>query len=382
MYLNSLLADYAFDVAEPIARRVTVGVLAALLLVGLVLFFVKRKFVGKYAKFASIGAVFFALALGVIMLSLQLAKYTDEGYLSENGVNRADVIPYVVLPILILFAAALVAGILLFTLSVLDFKKAFKLLAIVFGVLLAAGLVAVFILIAVYYSRNIAEDGYFNSDTASVNQVVLYISSAALVLLAVGGAFGLGGKDKTPIDSRCIALAGICIAMSFALSYIKLWEMPQGGSVTLASLLPLMIFAYIYGPKKGVLAGFVYGVLQAVQGASFIIHPAVFLLDYFVAFSFIGFTGVFSGMHAIKLPQVRFALGAVAASVLRFISHVLSGVFAFSAYAGETNVWAYSLAYNSFVFVDLALVIVAGVFVFSSKAFMRETAKYNPSLSQ
>lgn len=375
MYLNALLADYAFDVAEPIALWTTVGVLASLIVAGIILFAIHSPITKQYAKGASIGFIFFALALGVVMLALQLAKRTSEGYLEENYVSE-DVISFVILPLLILFAVALAAGILLFTLSVLDFKKAFKVLGIAFGVLLAAGVITVFVLIAVYYSQHIAEDGYYNSDTAAVNQVVLYVCAALLAAAAVVGALILGKKDKSKFDSRCIALAGICIAMSFALSYIKLWEMPQGGSITLVSLLPLMIFAYIYGPKKGVLAGFIYGILQAVQDP-YIIHPAQFLLDYPIAFALIGFAGVFSGMGAIKLPQVRFALGAVTAGVLRFVSHVLSGVFAFSAYAGDTNVWAYSLAYNSFLFVDLALVVVAGIFVFSSKAFVREIEKYN-----
>ncbi|MDE6274284.1 MAG: energy-coupled thiamine transporter ThiT, partial [Clostridiales bacterium] len=172
--------------------------------------------------------------------------------------------------------------------------------------------------------------------------------------------------------------AAICVALSFALSYLKLWEMPQGGSVTFASLLPLMIYSYMFGTKKGVFAGLIYGVLQAVQDP-WIIHPAQFLLDYPVAFAAIGVTGMFANMQKLeKLPQVQFALGAIVASVLRFVSHVLSGVFAFSAYAADAgmNVWAYSTAYNSFVFVDVALVIVAGVLAFSSPSLVKQARKF------
>ena len=70
---------------------------------------------------------------------------------------------------------------------------------------------------------------------------------------------------------------------------------------------------------------------------------------------------------------VGFTIGAVITGVLRFACHVLSGVFAFGAYAVDEGqgLWAYSLAYNSFVFVDIALVIVAGILVFSSKAFQK-----------
>ena len=66
--------------------------------------------------------------------------------------------------------------------------------------------------------------------------------------------------------------------MSFALSYVRIFRLPMGGSITFASMLPFMLYSYMYGTKKGVLAGLVYGVLQAVQDP-WIIHPAQFALD-------------------------------------------------------------------------------------------------------
>jgi thiamine transporter len=147
--------------------------------------------------------------------------------------------------------------------------------------------------------------------------------------------------------------------------------MPQGGSVTLASLLPLMIYAYMYGPRKGVLAGFIYGILQAIQDP-WIIHPAQFLLDYPLAFACIGTAGLFARVKPLqKFPQIKFALGAIVAAVLRYASHVLSGTFAFSTTPGSGDAWIYSLAYNSFVFVDLAIVIVVGILVFSVPSFVK-----------
>lgn len=378
MYLNSLLADYAFDKVEPVLGWVTVGIVAAVLVIALVLFALRNKFAAKFAKYAGIGTVLYLLCVGIVMLALQLAKRMNSGYLDDKWLNH-DVIPFVIVPLLALFGFALLAGIALFALSLARNKKAFKVLAIISSIVIIAGMVVSFILIAVYYSRHIAEDGYYNSDSSKVNQIALYAGAGALAVLAVVFALVGGRNDKSPLDSRCIALAGICIGMSFALSYVKLFELPQGGSVTFASLLPLMIFAYIYGPKKGVLAAFIYGLMQAMQDP-YIIHPAQFLLDYPIAFAFIGIAGLFANCKGIALPQLRFALGAVAAGVFRFASHVLSGVFAFGVNAGTQNVWLYSMAYNSFVFVDIAIVIVLGVFVFSSKAFLRETKKYNPSL--
>ena len=136
-----------------------------------------------------------------------------------------------------------------------------------------------------------------------------------------------------------------------------------------------MIFSYAYGTKKGILICFTYGILQAIQDP-WLIHPAQFLLDYPVAFAAIGLTGIFSKMKVLeKLPQIAFLLGGILGSALRFLSHLLSGVFAFSTYAGDLNPWIYSMGYNSFVFVDIALVLVVGVILFSSKSFRNELFK-------
>ena len=188
-------------------------------------------------------------------------------------------------------------------------------------------------------------------------------------------SYAVNQEQKFSFQSRSLAYAGICVAMSFALSYIKLWDMPSGGSITLVSLLPLSIYAYIFGAKKGVFVGFVYGVLQAVQDP-WIIHPAQFLLDYPVAFAAIGLSGTFSQIKKLeRFPQVSFVLGGILGGSIRFLSHLLSGVFAFEAYAKGLNPWIYSLAYNSFVFVDLAIVLFIGAIVFSSKAFVKELKK-------
>jgi len=137
-----------------------------------------------------------------------------------------------------------------------------------------------------------------------------------------------------------------------------------------------MLFSYVYGAKKGVFVGCIYGALQAMQNP-WLIHPAQFLLDYPVAFASAGLAGAFKKITQLdKLPQIKFALGAVAASALRFTAHVFSGVFAFGADAGGDSLWLYSLGYNSYVFVDIAIVIAAGVLVLSSKNFVKRIDLY------
>ena len=379
--LSNLLATYAFDNAEPVILWLTVAVVAALVIAGIVVYAVMHKTKSETAvkviKYLLIGFVFYALVVGILMLALQLAKRMNYDYLDSKWVSR-DIIPYVLVPLLVFFAVMLLGCIGLFV--IYKYKRSlFKPLSIAFAVIAVVGIVVCGITIGTFYANHITDDGYYNGDEATVNQLALYLSSAGLVIIAVAGALLLDRKNKTAFDSRCIALAGITVAMSFALSYVKLFSMPQGGSITLASLLPIMLFAYVYGPKKGVLVGFIYGIMQAMQDP-YIIHPAQFLLDYPIAFAMVGFAGVFANIKQLdKLPQVKFALGAVVAGALRFISHVFSGVFAFGAYAidaGEANFWVYSLAYNSFVFIDIAIVIAAGVLVLSSKNFVKTITLY------
>lgn len=224
-------------------------------------------------------------------------------------------------------------------------------------------------LIGKYYVDNIKNDDYYSP---YFKDAPLYISAIVLIGVIIGLTFLLGGKENFKFDSRSVAYAAVCVAMSFALSYVRLFKLPQGGSVTLASLLPIMVFSYIFGVKKGFLVCLIYGVLQAIQDP-YIIHPMQFLLDYPIAFSAIGLSGAFAKFNVFKkCPQVSLLLGGIMASALRYLSHFLSGAFAFGAYADGQNIYVYSLAYNSFVFVDVAIVLAVGMLLFSSRAFMNE----------
>lgn len=364
-YAKSSLANTFFYTAIALA--------VILIAVGIFVRFRKPQSLTPFLKTAATIALTFALTVIVVMVSLGFEKIAEKGYLQDSAMLLELVPPLVLAGVIALCAAACyIAG----TFS----DRAGKIAIYVSVAAVGAALVATVVCLGVYFARNVKDDGYYDSpEYGMLNQTALYIAAAAYVVATVAGALLLDMKNKKPFNSRCIALAGICVAASFALSYIKFFEMPQGGSITLASLLPLMLFAYVYGPRKGVLVGFVYGLLQAVQDP-YIIHPAQFLLDYPIAFAVVGFAGAFAKIKALdKLPQIKFALGAVVGGALRFFAHVLSGVFAFGAYAvdsGATNFWAYSMGYNSFVFVDLILVVVAGAVLFSSKNFVKRVADF------
>lgn len=372
-----LLSPYLADTLETPSKWIFIGLFACLILTILIAFLVNKFGALKVVKVAVAVIVLLAIAFGIFLLVAEIFKKYDLAYLTDNYVND-KVIPLVFIPLLTTLCLALIGGIVLFILSKKS-AKTFKKTALIIGIVLGVAIITTLILMGVYHSKYIVGDGYYTDENyGKLNSLALYISAIVIVCVLVLVAFTLGKKDKKPFDTHCIALAGVCVALSFALSYVKLWDMPTGGSVTLVSLLPVMLFAFIYGTKKGLLVGLLYGVLQAIQDP-WLIHPAQFILDYPIAFSCVCLAGVFSDLNLFKkLPQVRFALSAVIAGAFRFICHVLSGVFAFGAYAvdaGAESFWTYSLIYNSYVFIDIALVIVVGTILLSSKAFVKEIEK-------
>src|SRR5690554_5902249 len=90
-----------------------------------------------------------------------------------------------------------------------------------------------------------------------------------------------------------LVYASVSIALSFVLSYIRLARMPQGGSITPGSMLPVMLFAYIFGPIPGIITGIAYGFLQYIQDA-YLVHWAQFLMDYPIAFGMLGLAGCYA----------------------------------------------------------------------------------------
>jgi len=148
-------------------------------------------------------------------------------------------------------------------------------------------------------------------------------------------------RSRRRWTTRMMANASLCIALAFILSYVKLYEMPQGGSVTLASMLPIFLFAYSYGVAPGLMIGFAYGLLQFVQGGWFV-HPIQFLLDYPLAFAMLGFAGV-----ARRFPDNWGMIpGILLGTILRFVCAFLTGVFFWGEGAGEQSVFIYSAIYN------------------------------------
>lgn len=166
-----------------------------------------------------------------------------------------------------------------------------------------------------------------------------------VAVLLVGGLVvyrQFKSESKTVWSTKMLALGAVCMALSNVLSMIKLFDMPQGGSVTPASMLPLMLFAYVYGIGPGMTVGAVYGVMQFIIEPYFLSVPQM-LLDYPIAFAMVGLAGLFSKNENRALGL---SLGVVLGSLGRFVAAVLSGVVFFAEYAGDQNPWVYSIGYN------------------------------------
>ncbi len=166
-----------------------------------------------------------------------------------------------------------------------------------------------------------------------------------VAVLLVGGLVvyrQFKSESKTVWSTKMLALGAVCMALSNVLSMIKLFDMPQGGSITPASMLPLMLFAYVYGVGPGMTVGAVYGVMQFIIEPYFLSVPQM-LLDYPIAFAMVGLAGLFSKNENRALGL---SLGVVLGSLGRFVAAVLSGVVFFAEYAGDQNPWVYSIGYN------------------------------------
>lgn len=189
---------------------------------------------------------------------------------------------------------------------------------------------------------------------------------------------------QTVSKTKKLTTSSLLIAMAAVLSFIKVWNMPWGGSITLLSMLPIILISVKYGVKQGLFSSFVYSVIQLVFGIVFDgllgwgltagMLTACIFFDYIFAFTILGIAGIFKdkGLGGI-------IGGSALAIVLRFISHVLSGVFVFAS-AGKlwegfetSNTWLYSIVYNGvYMLPELIFTIIGIYFLFKASG----TAKF------
>lgn len=152
--------------------------------------------------------------------------------------------------------------------------------------------------------------------------------------------------------TKKITTCAILIALSAVLSLITVFKAPYGGSVTAASMVPIIIIGYLYGTKWGISSGFIYSLIQMITGGitppptqNVFMYIIVILIDYVFAFSVLGLSGLFYKV----LKKTSFSIPIVGAIVmlLRFCCHFVSGILIWHVYAPEgMSIALYSLLYN------------------------------------
>lgn len=165
-----------------------------------------------------------------------------------------------------------------------------------------------------------------------------------------------GQRTTAMFTAKKLVFSAMAIALATVIAtVIKLPSLPNGGSVTLFSMLVVTLVGYWYGPAVGITASVTYGILQFIT-EPYAIHPIQVLLDYPVAFGALGFSGFFSkSKHGL-------VKGYIAAVVGRFFFSSVSGLIFFTTYVEVLSdnlvaIWA-NLVYNMTYLVPEALLTI------------------------
>lgn len=168
-------------------------------------------------------------------------------------------------------------------------------------------------------------------------------------------------NTKSHAALRALCEGAIMVALAQALSYLKLWELPNGGSVTIA-MLPVFLYCVRWGFGPSMAVSVVFGFLQLMFDGGFAIGWQSMLGDYLVAFGVLGIGGLFWKRKG------GFFWGAAVGCAARFLVHYVVGATVWATYMPPaffgmtmTSPWFYSLLYNgSYMIIDLALVLAVG----------------------
>ena len=167
-----------------------------------------------------------------------------------------------------------------------------------------------------------------------INYIILIVSALLLGLYI----WDLRGNK---FNTKLIVLVGIFSGISYVLYVIQFIKYPQGGGISLFSMLPVMLLSLLCGRQAGLTAGMIFGLLKILNGF-FVVHPAQFLLDYILSTMALGLAGTFGTDKKHKV-----ILGCLLAVSLSVFINIVSGAVYFGEYAPEgMNVWWYSFIYN------------------------------------
>jgi thiamine transporter len=193
---------------------------------------------------------------------------------------------------------------------------------------------------------------------------------------------------STSLAVKILVESAIMVAFATVLSLLKLIEMPYGGSVTLASAVPILIISYRHGIKTGLITGAVFAATQQLLGLNNLSYVtgwqsvvAVIMLDYVLAFTVIGLGGIFKGRimspdtPVAKRQAVEMACGMALVSFLRYILHTVAGATVWAGLSIPTSAaLLYSIGYNATYMIPETIVNVAvAAFIGGEIDFLKAT---------
>lgn len=216
---------------------------------------------------------------------------------------------------------------------------------------------------------------FFTSIIDGENPIVTWISVGAIALLiALLVIVCISNRGGQGFDTKRIVFAGICIATSFGLSFLKFSPVTYGGSITIASMVPIMLYSYIFGPISGIIGGLIYGLLQFIQ-SPYLFTGTTFLLDFPLAFASICLVGLFRKLIKNELGGLIAGVGFT--YIWRFLAHLLSGFIYFAnggiwANLPADNMFIYSFLYQiTYIGPDFIISLVVIIALYFSKTITR-----------
>ncbi len=165
---------------------------------------------------------------------------------------------------------------------------------------------------------------------------------------------------KITTSAMMVALAAVLMFVS------KIIPSPwlQGGSITLASMVPIIAVSIMYGTKWGIISGFCYSLIQLMSGfyvppvSDFLSYTIVILFDYVVAFSILGTAHIFYSLFGKN--NIAVTISGITVVFFRYLCHIFTGIVIWGVYApeGQSVLW-YSIAYNGSYMIPE--IIISGV---------------------
>lgn len=157
---------------------------------------------------------------------------------------------------------------------------------------------------------------------------------------------------------QALCESALLLALGFVLSFLKIYQMPNGGSVTVASMLPVILIGIRWGLGWGFGSAIVFSLLQFLTGI-YAIAPIALLLDYVVAYGVLGFSGLFKG------KKYGLISASIVCGLLRFVVHWISGATVWASTLPEgLPVWYESLLYNvSYMLPEIGFTVLVALVI-------------------